>query len=164
MEGIAIRYDRGSLVVEGAPEGWVAPSFLVWDGRIAAYRCLAIHHRALVHHLTHAGRSFRDDARAYPELRLDPSGLPEPFAHQRAALEAWSRGKWGIVEMPTGSGKTMLALRAICEVQRGTLILVPTLELLAQWCAVLEANLGVRPGVIGGGSSRRAISWTPAPS
>ncbi|MEE8434271.1 MAG: DEAD/DEAH box helicase family protein [bacterium] len=152
MERIAIRYDRGSLVVEGVPEGWRPPSYLVWDDRIGAYRSLAIHHRALVRHLTHAGSSFRDEARAYPELRLDPSGLPEPFPHQRAALEAWSRGKWGIVEMPTGSGKTLLALRAICTVQRGTLILVPTLELLAQWCGVLETHLGLHPGVIGGGS------------
>ena len=149
-----IRYDRGSLVVEGAPEGWRPPSYLVWDDRIGAYRGLAIHHRALVRHLTHAGSDFRDEARAYPELLLDPSGLPEPYPHQRAALEAWSRGKWGIVELPTGSGKTLLALRAICAVQRGTLILVPTLELLAQWCAVLETHLGIRPGVIGGGSHR----------
>ena len=152
MDPITIRYDRGSLVVERAPKGWAPPSYLVWDDRIGAYRALAIHHRALVRHLTHGGRSFRDEARAYPELKLDPTGLPEPYPHQRAALEAWSRGKWGIVEMPTGSGKTLLALRAICVVQRGTLILVPTLELLTQWCGVLETLLGIRPGVIGGGS------------
>ena len=150
---VTIRYERGSLVAEGVEPGAPGlPPWLVWDGRIGAHRALALHYRALVRHFTRSGRPFADHARAYPGLSLEPGALPEPFAHQAEALAAWMRGKRGMVELPTGSGKTHLALRALCAVGRGTLILVPTLELLAQWCAVLEDSLGLRPGAVGGGS------------
>ena len=147
-------YDRGSLVVSGSvlPEDG-RPSWLVWDGRVRAWRCLALHYRALVHWLTRAGRQVDDRARAYPDLALEAPRLPEAYPHQREALAEWSRGKRGLVELPTGSGKTQLALQAIVAVGRGTLILVPTLDLLAQWCGVVERGLGVPAGVIGGGQN-----------
>jgi superfamily II DNA or RNA helicase len=149
-----LRYDRGSLLLSGLRiRPTETPPYLVWDARVEAWRCLALHYRALVHWLTRGEVAFRDEARAYPELPAGAARLPEPFPHQRDALAAWSRGKRGVVELPTGSGKTQLALHAIAEVGRGTLILVPTLDLLTQWCGVVEAALGAPAGAIGGGSN-----------
>jgi superfamily II DNA or RNA helicase len=153
---LRLGYERGSLLLSGAsaaaPPVAQWPPYMVWDERVAAWRCLALHYRALVHWLTREGWTFDDRARAYPELPAAPAPpLPAPYPHQSEALEAWSRGKRGIVELPTGSGKTQLALRAIAEVGRGALVLVPTLELLAQWCGVIERGLGLPAGAIGGG-------------
>jgi superfamily II DNA or RNA helicase len=149
--GAVLAYDRGSLVLTGPARGEGVPAYLVWDERVGAWRGLALHYRALVRWLARQGVPVDDRARDYPELALEPPHLPTPYPHQAEALTAWSRGKRGIVELPTGSGKTQLALQAIAEVHRGTLVLVPTLDLLAQWCGAIERALGVPAGAIGGG-------------
>lgn len=154
---LRLAYDRGSLLLEGAPQGadpagGAVP--LVWDARVGAHRCHALHYRALVRALTHTGHAFQDVAAAYEPVSLDAGTLPEPYPYQAEALEAWQRGKRGVVELPTGAGKTLLALHAMCAVQRATLVLVPTLDLLAQWSEALRRDLGVEPGVIGGGAHR----------
>ena len=150
---IVLVYDQGSLLMSGLPPGvsWL-PQWMVWDARAGGYRCLAMHYRALVRLLVRRGEPHTDEVPGYPSLDIRDDALPDPYPYQREALEAWSGGKRGIVELPTGAGKTHLALRAICAVQRGALILAPTLDLVAQWCAVLEKNLGITPGAVGGGS------------
>jgi len=148
-----LRFDRGSLLAEGfAPGGDPRlPPLAVWDARVGAYRALGLHYRALVRHLVHGGVAFRDAARAFGEVQ--PGRAPAmPYPHQRAALTAWSRGKRGMVELPTGAGKTHVALLALAQVARDALVLVPTLELVTQWCGVIERELGLVPGAIGGGS------------
>lgn len=78
------------------------------------------------------------------EQRQKPSGkLLRP--HQASALQRWEeRGRRGILEHATGSGKTFTA---ICAVRNALvrhevpLILVPTEILLAQWYDELQENL-----------------------
>lgn len=155
MSGAAatLRYDRGSLVVEGLPlAAGAAPGWLTWDARIGAHRGLALHYRALVSHLTHAGVPFHDGARRFGTLVPGAEGGPPPYPHQQEALAAWAQVKRGSVELPTGAGKTRLALMALRLVARDTLVLVPTLELVAQWCAVIARETGLVAGAIGGGS------------
>ncbi|MCZ6629348.1 MAG: DEAD/DEAH box helicase family protein [SAR324 cluster bacterium] len=151
---LKLTYDRGSLVLgEAAPEmARHLPEFMRWDGRISAFRCLALHYRPLVRHLVRTDQAYADHARNYPELELHARPAGPPYPHQTEAIAAWRRGKRGQVELPTGSGKTRVALMALHEVQRGALILVPTLDLVSQWCAVLEQDLGLEAGVVGGGS------------
>lgn len=150
---LTVTYDRGSLTVTaprsqppGPADAWV------WDTRLGAFRGLALEYRALVRRLTRAGRVFEDRARAYPDLPAPPRPLPPPFPHQAAALAAWSRGKRGVVELPTGAGKTVLALMAAAQVRRGTLVLAPTLDLVAQWAEEVRRHLGIEAALIGGGS------------
>ncbi len=150
-----LSFDRGSIVLSSEPGTTpVLPSFMVRDERIGAYRGLAIHYRALVRHLSKNRIAFDDNARAYPDLTIDSSPGPAPYDYQQEALHAWGRGKRGVVELPTGSGKTRLALMAIREAARGVLVLVPTLELVSQWCSVLESEFAGAgaPGAVGGGS------------
>ncbi len=151
---VTLSYDRGSVLLSGPRSVSLesAAAYLKWDARVGAHRSLAIHYRALVRELVRREVPYRDETPRYPQLELDGASLPEPYPYQREALTAWSRGKRGTVELPTGSGKTQLALRAILAVGRGTLVLVPTLDLVSQWCAALEGAFGVVPGAIGGGS------------
>jgi superfamily II DNA or RNA helicase len=78
-----------------------------------------------------------------------------PRSYQAEALAAWlaADGR-GTVILPTGAGKTVLALMAIERLKLRTLIVVPTIELLHQWRSACVERLGVAPdkvGVVGDG-------------
>jgi superfamily II DNA or RNA helicase len=78
-----------------------------------------------------------------------------PRTYQHEALAAWmaAAGR-GTIVLPTGAGKTVLALMAIERLKLRTLIVVPTIELLHQWRAAVVERLGVaadKVGVIGDG-------------
>lgn len=100
-----------------------------------------------------------------------PNGrVPRP--HQVAALDAWkARGRRGIFEHATGSGKTFTALCAIRDSFRRSevvLVLAPSDLLLRQWAAELRLtfdSLGLRLLICGGGHSDwkndgRLRAWT----
>src|SRR5262249_25205160 len=107
-----------------------------------------------------------EPAAALPEAALRaPFALPfapqlavEPPSYPRAALDAWLRAAGrGLVVLPTGAGKTIVAFDAIARLGVRTLVVVPTIELLRQWRAGIAERLGVAEdqiGVIGGGERR----------
>ena len=74
--------------------------------------------------------------------------------YQRDALDRWlARGCRGVIVMPTGAGKTFVALAAIRELKARTLIVVPTIALLGQWLDRLcrYRTLPARPRAYYGG-------------
>jgi superfamily II DNA or RNA helicase len=76
-------------------------------------------------------------------------------AYQRSALDAWhANDDRGVLELPTGSGKTVIAIKAIEELATPTLVVVPTIDLLEQWKRELEGEFGVAVGQLGGGEQR----------
>ena len=78
-----------------------------------------------------------------------PKGQLDQF--QAQALDDLLRYPTGVLESPTGSGKTVMLLSIIPRLQTNTLILVHTTELLNQTMERVESWLGIEPGVIGGG-------------
>ena len=71
--------------------------------------------------------------------------------YQVEALGKWEEaGRRGVLVLPTGAGKTALAVRAISELTVPTLVLVPTIDLLDQWEETLQSH-GARVSVLGGG-------------
>jgi len=75
--------------------------------------------------------------------------------YQREALDAWlDSNRQGVLELPTGAGKTVIALAAIAAVGRPTLVVVPTIDLLEQWQGELEREFEVPIGRLGGGEQR----------
>jgi superfamily II DNA or RNA helicase len=79
-------------------------------------------------------------------LSLNDQRVLHPY--QAQALEAWlAADRWGCVVLPTGAGKTFLALHAMAQTGVSTLVIVPTLDLLHQWYACLENAFGVPVGV-----------------
>lgn len=73
-----------------------------------------------------------------------------PFAHQGKAVKAWcDAGYRGVLEMATGSGKTiaaMIAAHRLYEKRKPMLIVVaaPYVPLIQQWCEEI-AQFGIRP-------------------
>jgi superfamily II DNA or RNA helicase len=88
-------------------------------------------------------------------LPFEPALDLQPRPYQREAVAAWLRaGGRGIVVLPTGAGKTIVAYDAIARLDVRTLIVVPTIELLRQWRAGAVERLGTTAemvGAVGGG-------------
>ena len=57
----------------------------------------------------------------------------------------------GIVQAPTGAGKTLIGLATLARLGRRALILVHANELAQQWRRVIDACLGIEAGNIGSG-------------
>ena len=54
--------------------------------------------------------------------------------YQKQALDAWiANDKRGIIVLPTGSGKTVVGIKAISLLNTSTLVIAPTLDLVDQW-------------------------------
>jgi superfamily II DNA or RNA helicase len=82
--------------------------------------------------------------------------------YQEAALAAWDlAGRRGTAVLPTGAGKTRLAIAAMARAGVPALCLVPTRVLLDQWARAIQEILGVVPGRLGDGE-RRIDSLTVA--
>ena len=159
-------FDDGTLLIEDAP-GTVP--YVDWDDRVDEYRAQAQHYRAIREWATDSdGQAtledstvpvveFEDDARAYSEFYFTPSVAIEPRDYQQEALSAWQdNNRQGSVVLPTGSGKTFLAVQAIADAGVSTLVVVPTIDLMNQWHATLTNAFGDQlpdgVGVLGGGS------------
>jgi superfamily II DNA or RNA helicase len=140
-----------------------------WDDRVDEYRAQAQHYRdirqwatesdeqATLEESTATVAELGDDARAYSEFYLTPSVAIEPRDYQQDALSAWQdNNRQGSVVLPTGSGKTFLAVQAIADAGVSTLVVVPTIDLMNQWHATLTNAFGEQlpdgVGVLGGGS------------
>ena len=151
---VLLRFDRGSLLVEG-PGAEQAESLpdARWDRRVGAVRLPAHRYHAAVRLLVARGVEFSDQARAYEDLELPPPDV-RPRPYQAEAVEAWfAAGRRGVVVLPTGAGKTVVAELAIARTGRSTLVVVPTIDLLNQWFDRLATHFGEeRVGAVGGGA------------
>ncbi|MFC7060003.1 DEAD/DEAH box helicase family protein [Halovenus salina] len=159
-------FDDGTLLLEDAPD---SVPYGEWDDRVDQYRARAQQYRSLqdwaesdtdgqstLQQSTAPVETLEDDARAYSDLYLTPAVKIEPRDYQQAALAAWTdHHRRGSVVLPTGSGKTFLAVQAIADAGVSTLVVVPTIDLLNQWHATLTNAFGDQlpddVGVLGGG-------------
>ncbi len=69
--------------------------------------------------------------------------------YQKKAVKTALRNKMGVLALPVGSGKTIVGLRIIHEVDYPSLIVVHTKELLYQWAEKVNETLGIEPGIVG---------------
>ena len=108
--------------------------------------------RALLAHGTPFSIAFEER----PALPFTTNPNIEPRPYQEEALAKWREAhEAGVVVLPTGAGKTLVAALAIHALGLWTLAVVPTLDLLAQWRVALASALSLDPaqiGVFGGGA------------
>src|SRR6266699_2291335 len=85
-----------------------------------------------------------------PALPFETSLQMEPRPYQEEALTRWlAESSAGVVVLPTGAGKTLVAAMAIHEIRLWTLAVVPTLDLLKQWRDALASSLALDADEIG---------------
>ncbi|MBV9125093.1 MAG: DEAD/DEAH box helicase family protein [Planctomycetes bacterium] len=151
--GIHLAYEGGTLVLTGAaPEQLDQLPGCRLDSRSGVHRAEARHYRAIVELLRHRRLAYRDEARAYQPTPWPLRSSRDPFPHQTEALEAWwQQGGRGVVVLPTGTGKTHLAILAIHRAGRPALVITPTIDLLNQWYHELLLAFDVPVGLVGGG-------------
>lgn len=153
---LTLAWAAGTIELRGlareAKESVRAAHHFAWDERTACLRAPARAYADVVRDLRRAGVPFVDEARAYEELAHGLVVHRAPRPYQAEALAAWkARGHRGVVVLPTGAGKTHVALTAIDDRRRSTLVVAPTLDLVRQWWDVLKASFGVPVGIVGGG-------------
>ncbi|MEM9075082.1 MAG: DEAD/DEAH box helicase family protein [Myxococcota bacterium] len=153
---ITLRFASGTLEVHGIDEGDPnAPPECRWDPRAACYRAPAVSYARVVMRLVKAKTPYQDDARNYEELEGGLRVHRQPRPYQSEALAAWRKNRGqGVVVLPTGAGKSHVAMMAIDKQRRSTLIVAPTLDLVRQWYDNLRSSFGVDVGVVGGGEHR----------
>ncbi|HEV2704549.1 MAG TPA: DEAD/DEAH box helicase family protein [Pyrinomonadaceae bacterium] len=149
---VLLRFDAGTLVVDGADAAWDAPAPLLWDERVLRWRAPAWNYRHVVRELIRRQVPYTDEARAYHQFDFPTKLLAEPRPYQQEAIEAWRRAaRCGVVVLPTGAGKSLVAQMAIEQVKRSTLVVVPTIDLMNQWYDLLLSCFQAEVGLIGGG-------------
>src|SRR5262245_37123208 len=150
---IHLAFDAGTVVLTGGPDDLLAALPGVRpDARTNTHRAEGRSYRALVEHLLAHKLPYKDDARAYGRTPWPLRTSRDPFPHQREAVVAWQkRGGQGVVVLPTGTGKTFVAILAIHHSERPALVVTPTIDLMSQWYSELQAAFAVPVGLLGGG-------------
>ena len=151
-----LQFDRGTLLLDDLPADGFDPGLLpgwVFDRRVGAFRAPAWRYREALTTLHRAGIALENSAGGFAPLELLLRDLRHPYPHQEEAVEAWWRaGKRGVVVLPTGAGKTFVAVMAIARLAKSALVVTPTIDLLQQWYGVLKTAFDTPIGMLGGGA------------
>ena len=136
----ALSYRLGLAVLRGIAAA-DAPPWLIHDPRLDAL--VAPGHRLAELRVWASEHGVPESGEQPGELGaplLDPR-TPRPY--QREAVDRWlAAGRRGSVVLPTGAGKTLVALMAIDELRAGACIVAPTRALVAQWFTQLADAFG----------------------
>jgi superfamily II DNA or RNA helicase len=157
---LRLRFEDGTVHLDSdGDNGGVLPDlaaeldYLAFDERSGGYRVPAYRYADLQDALDARDVDYRDGV-------LDTEGLTlstqyQLREYQQEALDAWrDAGESGVLELPTGAGKTVIGIGAMAELGVPTLVVVPTIDLLTQWRRELEAEFDVPIGQFGGGKQR----------
>jgi superfamily II DNA or RNA helicase len=142
-----LTFDKGTIQIQGD----VRVPNSTWDERARTHRAMALYYRDIIDFLSRSGFDFTDgvlDLISCPELESDVV-LRD---YQNQALDAWrANGNRGVIVLPTGSGKTVVGIKAISLLNTPTIVIAPTLDLVDQWRKRLKKEFKVEVGVLGGG-------------
>ena len=104
---------------------------------------------------------FRDEVAAWQAIRWPKVDLPPLRAEQQQAVDACLQQRGACVVMPTGTGKTEVALSLMARSAVSTLVVAPVRDLMYQWQRRILARLGYDAGIIGDSVFRvRPVSVT----
>jgi superfamily II DNA or RNA helicase len=170
LAAIAVSFVAGTLEVRGpsdaSPGDALAtgglPDACVWDPRTRCFRAPASAYADVIRALARSKVPYEDRARRYTELSGGVRVHRQPRPYQAEAIEAWRRARGqGVVVLPTGAGKSHVAILAIDDKRRSTLVVAPTLDLVRQWYDLLAVSFGGPVGLVGGGEHDvRALTVT----
>lgn len=123
--------------------GWL------WDARAEAWRVDALHYRAAADCIRRRRLACHDRVPRWTSIRWPASDLPPLRPYQHQAIAAWQAARRGSIVMPTGTGKTEVALAIMAASSVSTLVVAPVRDLMYQWHRRILAGLGYDAGIIG---------------
>lgn len=150
-------FDRGTLVLSGWSPGGDHQSWpgVVWDPRVDAFRAPAWRYSELMSRLRSAGAPWRDRVDGWRSWRMYGWREVKLRPYQAAAQYAWQAADLrGVVTLPTGAGKTWVALAAMAALRVPTLCVVPTRVLMHQWRSAISQCYDGPVGLWGDGHRR----------
>jgi superfamily II DNA or RNA helicase len=152
VETLRLVFDQGTLRLEGLAQGNNGVPGALWDQRTGCWRAPAYRYAQLAATLRADGRAFETtlDRHVPSEGRWE---TPPLRPYQEDALDGWrASAHRGLVVLPTGAGKTRIAIAAIAEANTSSVVLCPTRALLAQWQQELQRWYSGPIGVVGDGA------------
>jgi len=142
----SVFFQGGTLVLNGQLDH-VPPPFRWIKER---WRCEAYHYPELLGWFEASG--IHDHVLKSQQLDLSIQDDRTPHDYQTEAIQTWDEtGRRGSIVLPTGAGKTFVAIRTIQQVNCSTLVIAPTIDLLHQWYARLSSTFDCEVGVYYGG-------------
>ncbi|MGH9917259.1 MAG: DEAD/DEAH box helicase, partial [Nitrososphaerales archaeon] len=158
MQPTYLSYDKGTILIRSDAK----VPYSTWDDRVRAFRAQGLYYREILEFLKKSELStIKDsveDLPPCPELKCRTVTMR---GYQKRSLGAWDKaGRRGVIVLPTGAGKTVIAMKAIELVNQPAVVIVPTLDLLEQWRKRVQEELGIQEvGVYGGGENTvRAVT------
>ena len=156
---LRLTFEQGTLLLDtGHPASLAKIGIpLKPDARVSLWRCDALYYRPLLEEL----RSYQvaDNVPHWQEVTWPEIDLPVLRKEQQKACENWRGSKRGVVVMPTGTGKTEVALAIMRDLAVSTLVVAPVRDLMYQWHRRIRQGLGYDAGVIGDNTYRvKAVS------
>jgi superfamily II DNA or RNA helicase len=172
MQRTVLTYDNGSITIRGGISHIPYASF---DPRTNCLRAQALYYQNILNYLNQSEIEYDDshvlDLIPSPNITLDEnnsgsnyvnsdnnanSNPPNPISlrdYQQKALDMWIKaGKRGCIVLPTGSGKTIIGVKAVEVINSASLVIVPTIDLMDQWTSVLSKYFSnIKIGNLGGG-------------
>ena len=151
----ALTYDNGTILITG---GISHIPFATVDPRTNHLRARALDYQNIIDYLKQSEIQYDDshvlDLVPSPNILVDNARHLVLRDYQQNALDRWVKaGKRGCIVLPTGSGKTVIGVKAIEIVNAASLIIVPTIDLMDQWTSVLSKYFrDVTIGNLGGGA------------
>lgn len=150
----ALEFDQGTLLLNGFSELGVRKIFprVPWqfDRRVSKFRTDANWFAQIQSDLTRVQGPVVVEVTQWDRVEWPKQELPELRAEQQQAVADFSAGgSRGLVVMPTGTGKTVVALAIALQLQVSCLFVAPVRDLMYQWHRRIWTHLGYDAGVIG---------------
>ena len=148
-----LKFSAGTLVLEGyrvrgAPQLGGGVNWL-WDDRVRAWRCDAIAYPLLRHDPQFLAARIADTVGAWQRVTWPKRELRNLRPDQQRSVAAWNQVGRGCIVMPTGTGKTEVALNLIASAAVSTLVVAPVRDLMYQWHRRIAEGLGYDAGIVG---------------
>ena len=121
----------------------------IWDGRVNAWRCDALAYPVVRDDKSLAASRIVDRVASWRRITWPKRALRQLRPDQEQAVASWNKVGRGCLVMPTGTGKTEVALHLMASAAISTLVVAPVRDLMYQWHRRITEGLGYDAGIIG---------------
>jgi len=148
---IILNLQGSDLIIHGLDENISKLSnVLIWDKIDKIFRSKPLNYHKICKTLEKEGYHVVSTVKEDWNLNIKTNPIFKLRPYQLEAFRAWEGDDHrGVIVLPTGAGKTLLALYAIHKLKLKSLVVVPTIDLLRQWQEKLVEGLNIPEDIIG---------------